>query len=75
MPNPPAVVTIGDSHSPFSHAPTLERIYDLIAQTKPGIVLQIGDARDNYNWSRFNINPNLLTPAEELRRGHADRLR
>ncbi len=65
----PTVVVIGDVHHPYAHQPTLERIYDLIDQTRPGLVLQIGDARDLYSWSKFHINPNLTTPEQELDRG------
>jgi hypothetical protein len=38
-------------------------------------VLQIGDARDLYNWSRFHTNPNLLSPEKELDRGTAQFLK
>lgn len=65
----PSVVVIGDVHHPWSHEPTLERIYEFIEQTKPGLIVQIGDARDLYSFSKFSINPNLITPEDELDRG------
>jgi hypothetical protein len=65
----PNVLIVGDTHHPWAHEPTLQRIYAAAAELKPGVIVQIGDLRDMYGWSRYPTNPNVMSPADELDRG------
>ena len=66
-----SVLVIGDVHEPWSHGPTLEKIYAAVEEIKPDVVLQIGDLRDLYSFSRYPVNPNAITPEREIDRGTA----
>lgn len=63
------IVAVGDSHFPFASKGTVRRIIDLIRRVKPRIVVQLGDLYDLYSYSRFARSVNIMTPAEETRRG------
>lgn len=66
---PPApyerTVFIPDVHHPFSHRPTLEKIYRFVEKEKPKYVVQVGDLYDRYSHAKFARSHNLFTPEQE----------
>ena len=56
-------------HHPWAHDPTLQKIYEAANELQPKLIVQIGDLRDLYGYSRFPTNPNIMSPADELDRG------
>jgi len=63
------ILVIGDTHFPFVHGPTLERIYEFAKKEKPTIIIQVGDLLDLYAQSKFPRSLNHYGPEEEERLG------
>jgi hypothetical protein len=63
------LIAIPDLHFPWASQRALGWLYAEIERLQPRHVVQLGDLLDQYCFSRFARNPNLLTPQEELRRG------
>ena len=63
------ILCIGDVHFPWANRSAILRALQIARHLKPTIVLQLGDLYDLYSYSRFARSPNILTPAEEVRRG------
>jgi predicted phosphodiesterase len=61
------VLFIPDTHFPFSHQGTLEKIYRFAEREKPEIVVQLGDLYDAYSHAKFPKSVNIFTPREEHR--------
>lgn len=63
------VLAIPDLHFPWHHQDTLTWIYQMITDTKPDTIVQLGDLYDMYSTSRFSRTHNLMTPKQELAEG------
>jgi len=63
------ILVIGDTHFPFVHKPTLERIYEFAQKVQPTIIIQVGDLLDLYAQSKFPRSLNHYGPEEEERLG------
>lgn len=63
------VVILGDYHAPFHCRRATAEAVAIIRKVKPKIVIQIGDARDLYSFSRFPKSLNVMTPAQEMKAG------
>lgn len=59
------VLALGDVHAPFEHRRALEWAYRQADKLKPDAVIQVGDARDQFAFSRY---PKILKmdPEKEL---------
>lgn len=57
---------IGDTHFPFAHQPTLEKIYRFAEKEKPEYIIQLGDLQDQFSHSRFPASKNFYKPDEEM---------
>lgn len=62
----PTIIAIGDMHLPWSCHVTLKKIYKIVEDVQPDVVVQLGDLYDQFSWSKFPRTHNLMTPAEEL---------
>lgn len=63
------VLCIPDLHAPWVEIKKLSKIYELIEQEKPDVVIQLGDALDMYSYSKFARSHDLCTPREEIEEG------
>lgn len=63
------ILCLGDTHFPFVHKPSLEKIYSLIIELKPTVIIQMGDLYDAYSHSKFPRSQNIYTPEDEERLG------
>lgn len=59
------VIALPDTHFPW-HSQKIKKVYDIISDVRPDLVIQLGDLYDNFSFSRFSKTLNLMTPAEEL---------
>ena len=57
-----------DLHFPWAHEKALAWAVAAVRRYKPRYVVQLGDLYDQYCFSRFARNPNLMTPKQELER-------
>jgi predicted phosphodiesterase len=57
---------IGDCHHPFSHRPTLERIYRFAEREQPSLIVQGGDLNDQFSAQKFPRSHNVFTPRDEM---------
>jgi predicted MPP superfamily phosphohydrolase len=62
------IVILGDIHFPWADEKALETVYRDVKLLQPTHVVQIGDLYDEYNFSKYPRNPNLITPDDELAR-------
>ena len=69
VPKNTTVLSIGDTHFPFTNHKQLNKIYSLVKEIKPNIVVQVGDIYDMHTFSRFARSVNFITPQEELEQG------
>lgn len=67
-----SIVIIGDTHFPFCHGPTSVKILKYIEETRPNIVIQIGDLYDFFSQTRFPRSHGVMTPKDEARMGRED---
>ena len=65
-------LAIGDSHFPFHNRKTIAAIIYIARKIKPQRIIQLGDLYDLYSYSRFAKSANIMTPAEECKRGRRD---
>jgi predicted phosphodiesterase len=59
------ILVIGDVHAPFEHKKALESLYEFAKETQPDFIIQVGDARDQYAFSKFPKSQNVYSPREE----------
>lgn len=59
------ILVIGDVHAPFTHMLGLEALYAFARETQPDFIIQVGDARDQYAFSKFPKSQNIYKPKEE----------
>lgn len=60
------ILAIGDTHFPFAHKPTLEKIYRFAEKHQPKHIVQLGDLNDQFAHSRFPASRNYYKPDEEM---------
>lgn len=78
QPTEPAVaskhtfVCLGDTHHPFCDPKALERVYQIIEQVKPTVVIQMGDLHDMLSWSKFPTSQLHFTAKGEIEKSFAD---
>jgi len=60
------IVCLGDTHHPFCDPRALERVYRIIEQIKPTVVIQMGDLHDMLSWSKFPTSQMHFTPKGEI---------
>jgi predicted phosphodiesterase len=65
------VLFVPDTHFPFAHMPTLEKIYRFIEKEKPEVVVQVGDLYDAYSHAKFPRSHNVFTPRDEQAKARA----
>lgn len=65
------VVVLGDMHMPWHHKKALSLAIELIRLHQPDVVVQVGDALDQFAASKYPRSHNIMTPAEEFERGRA----
>lgn len=72
LPDEPCARTlyVPDTHFPFEHKPTLEKIYRFAEKEKPEYIVQVGDLKDRYSHSRFPRSHNVFTPDQEEELSH-----
>lgn len=63
------MLLIGDTHFPFSHQPTLEKVYRFAEKEQPEFIVQMGDLQDQFAHSRFPASRNFYKPDEEMELG------
>lgn len=62
-------VILGDTHFPFADDDAIDKAIDFIGEMEPDYVIQIGDLYDLYTVSKFQKNPNFITPEKEMDEG------
>lgn len=67
MPKIQRVAILGDFHAPCHNRKAAKKALQVIKETRPDAVVQMGDLYDLYNFSRFSKSLNWLTPAAELK--------
>src|SRR5271169_3127149 len=63
------VLAVPDRHFPFAHRRACEWVVGVAKTYQPEVIVGLGDELDLYSLSRFPRNHNLMTPAEEFKRG------
>lgn len=61
-----SIIVIGDLHFPWVKQAALNRIYEAIKIQKPKYVVQIGDLYDQYNFSKYTKDNDILSANKEL---------
>ena len=64
------VFIIADTHMPFTDKAALKEVYKAIAIEKPDAVVQIGDLLDQFVFSKYTRDHNLVTPEDEIVAGY-----
>jgi predicted phosphodiesterase len=60
------MLLIGDTHFPFAHQRTLEKVYRFAERHQPAFIVQMGDLMDQWAHSRFPASRNYYKPDEEM---------
>jgi hypothetical protein len=63
------VLALPDRHAPFHHPAALAWTVEVARRERPDAIAGLGDEMDLYALSRYPRTPNLLTPAQEWKRG------
>jgi predicted phosphodiesterase len=63
------LLAIPDLHFPWCHDKALRWCIAQVKKYRPRYIVQLGDLYDQYCFSRYPKNPNVMTPQQELRRG------
>ena len=63
------VMVISDLHFPVEHPEALDFLEALKQKCKPDLCVQIGDLVDLHNFSRYKIDPNFISPIDEIEKG------
>lgn len=56
-------------YAPFTKVDLLPKIYQIVKDEKPDVVIQLGDSLDCFSFSRFPHDPNVMTPLQEITEG------
>jgi UDP-2,3-diacylglucosamine pyrophosphatase LpxH len=62
------ILVIPDLHSPCHHPDALRFLKEVAAEHRPDAVVLLGDLSDSHSLSRYDADPDLPSPGEELRR-------
>lgn len=64
------ILCLGDLHAPFVHKPSVSKVLDFLSEMKPkpDYIVQLGDGRDLFSYSRFPKLQKIL-PEWELSEG------
>ncbi len=65
------IVAIGDIHFPWHHEGWLAWVLDIIKETQPSLVVQVGDLYDLFAFSKYPRSHNVMLPSEELAEARA----
>lgn len=65
------IIAIPDLHFPFIDSDALKEVYKAIKSEKPDIIVQLGDLYDQYCFSRFDRDLNVIAPKEEIQAAKA----
>lgn len=60
------MLLVGDTHFPFAHQKTLEKVYRFAEDHQPEFIVQMGDLMDQWSHSRFPQSRNYYKPDEEM---------
>jgi hypothetical protein len=60
------VLTISDTHEPFSHPDCFDFLRDLSREIKPHVIVHLGDEIDAHGWSQWDRAPSAPGQADEL---------
>lgn len=63
------VLIIADTHMPFIDKDALKEVYKAVAIEKPDAIVQVGDLLDQYVFSKYTRDHNIITPEDEINRG------
>lgn len=62
------VFVFPDIHFPFHNKKALDKAFELLKKEKPDIVLNVGDLMDQYVFSKYTKDLNLITPEKEVKK-------
>ena len=62
------VLAIPDLHLRWVNRYQLSKVYKLVKDKKPDIIIQLGDLYEFYNFSKFSRDLNHITPKAEIRK-------
>jgi Homing endonuclease associated repeat/Calcineurin-like phosphoesterase len=65
-------VCLGDTHHPFCDPNALKRVYEIIEQIEPTIIIQMGDLHDMLSWSKFPASQMHFTAKGEIEKSFSD---
>lgn len=63
------VAAIPDLHLPFTDWKRVEKLYDILEDAQPDVIIQLGDLYDRFAMSRFARSLDVMTPEEEIAEG------
>lgn len=66
-----ATLSIGDLHFPWQQKSKVARVLDIVEETRPARIVQMGDLYDRFSQSRFAKTAGIMTPSKEAERGRA----
>ncbi len=64
------ILVLGDVHAPYEHKKALQWAYRIADELKPTHVVQVGDLKDQFSFSRYP-KVHKMDPEEELTRARA----
>lgn len=65
------VIAIPDIHLPWADWKKIAKVYEFVKEEKPDIVIQLGDLKDRFTFSRFAKSHDIMTPKEEVQEARA----
>ena len=65
------MLAVPDLHFPWANQKSLDRLYDVIAEKKPEVVVQLGDLLDQFSHAKFARSYDVIRPDEEVKEGRA----
>lgn len=60
------VLAIPDIHLPWADWKKIYKVYEIAKFEKPDIIIQLGDLKDRFTFSRFAKSHDIMTPKEEI---------
>jgi predicted phosphodiesterase len=72
--NKDLILVLGDIHFPWQHQGALEKVIETVGAERPGLIVQIGDLKDQFMFGRYAKSLNVVAPRDELEwaRGQAE---
>lgn len=66
------VLVLGDIHAPFHSKEAITKVYDMVMELRPTVIIQVGDALDLFSFSNFPKKPLArMSARDELSEGLA----